>query len=77
MAVDPLEMLAQQEVPPVPADLDARLHQRLNEMLLASHIGEFAGWALPSAAGGLLDGLVHLVEESLPKKKNRDADEDK
>jgi len=50
MAKSMLESLAAREVPPVPADLNRQVHERLNRALLASHLLDLA-----------LDGLPYLA----------------
>lgn len=52
---DPFDLLAEIEVPEVPAQFDRRLHQRLNAALLSAHLLEFVCYALP---GALLAFLV-------------------
>lgn len=61
MQHDVMEQLARREVPPAPAELDQGIHQRLNKMLLASHVADFALGALPYAVGQLARALVGLL----------------
>ncbi len=56
-----LESLAAHDVPPVPAEFDERVHQRLNRALLAAHLVDLALGAVPYLAGHLLRGVVHLM----------------
>ncbi|HWB10862.1 MAG TPA: hypothetical protein VG826_16650 [Pirellulales bacterium] len=49
MTHDPLEQLAQATVPPLPADFDRAVHQRLNRTLVVGQLTEFACLALPCA----------------------------
>lgn len=49
-----LEQLAQSEVPPPPAELDQRVHQKLNKSLVLL-------WILEFGLRGTLYALVHFV----------------
>ncbi|HVX14404.1 MAG TPA: hypothetical protein VHC22_24670 [Pirellulales bacterium] len=46
---DLLERLAETTVPPLPADFDRAVHQRLNRTLVVGHLIDFAVVALPMA----------------------------
>jgi hypothetical protein len=46
---DLLERLAETAVPPLPADFDRAVHQRLNRTLVVGHLIDFAAVALPMA----------------------------
>jgi len=46
--------LAELPVPPVPANLDQEVHQRLNRVLLTSQLVEFCWQALPQTALAML-----------------------
>ncbi len=75
MATDLFEQLADAPVPPVPTDLDARVRQRLNETLLATHLAAFVWQALPFTLGVLFRGVVHLVVFTLTGKSSEDGKE--
>jgi hypothetical protein len=60
-----LDSLAEHGVPPVPEELDERVHQRLNRALLAAHLVDLALGALPWAAVQLFRGVCHLMEATL------------
>jgi hypothetical protein len=47
MATDPLEQLAELDVPPPPQQLEHSVHQRLNRVLLCLHVFEFTLRAVP------------------------------
>jgi hypothetical protein len=49
MAVDLLERLRDAEVPEIPADIDDRIHERLNTSLTVTHLVDFVCNALPHA----------------------------
>ncbi len=61
MTHDLFEQLADSDVPPVPPELDERVHHRLNAALLTTHLVEFAWHALPQTFGTLLSAVVHLI----------------
>ena len=52
---DLLELLAATEIPPVPADFDRDVHQRVNHALLLGHVAELGLRVLPYA-------LVHMAQ---------------
>lgn len=55
MTNDLLEQLAQSEIPPVPADFDHDVHERVNDALMFGHIAEFGLRVLPYA-------FVHMAQ---------------
>jgi hypothetical protein len=62
---DLLEELAAQSVPPPPADLDRRVHERVNRLLVAAHFADLAlrgvGVAFWHFASPVLHALVLTV----------------
>lgn len=58
MTADLFERLAEQPVPPVPADLERQIHQQVNHWLLAAHLAEFVFRAAPEAARYLIQALL-------------------
>ena len=60
-----LDTLAERGVPPVPAELNERVHQRLNRALLAAHLVDLALGAVPWVAVHLFRGVCHLMEATL------------
>jgi hypothetical protein len=56
-----LDTLAEHGVPPVPAELNERVHQRLNRALLAAHLVDLALGAVPYVAVHFLRGVAHLI----------------
>jgi hypothetical protein len=68
MAHDIFEKLAKTEVPPEPPRLDAQFQQRLNKVLLMTHLVDFTLHALPRTAVGLLSSVMHLVALTLTGK---------
>lgn len=50
-----LEQLAETTVPPLPADFDRSVHQRLNRTLFVSQLVDFVGVAMPC-------GLAEFVQ---------------
>ena len=61
MASGLLDTLAERGVPPVPAELNERVHQRLNRALLAAHLVDLALGAVPYLAVHFLRGVGHLI----------------
>ena len=61
MANGLLNTLAEHGVPPVPAELNERVHQRLNRALLAAHLVDLALGAVPYLAVHFLRGVAHLI----------------
>jgi len=60
MAQGLLESLAEREVPPVPADLNRRVHERLNRALLVSHLIDLTLGGLPYLAVHFCRAVGHL-----------------
>ena len=56
-----LDTLAERGVPPVPAELNERVHQRLNRALLAAHLVDLALGAVPYVAFHFLCDVGHLI----------------
>lgn len=67
-----LESLAEHGVPPVPAELDERVHQRLNRALVAAHLVDLAVGAVPYLAVHFLRGVVHLIGATYSGKFEND-----
>jgi hypothetical protein len=61
MAKGLLESLAEREVPPVPADLNRRVHERLNRALLASHLFDLTLRGVPYLAVHFCRAIAHLL----------------
>jgi hypothetical protein len=61
MAKGLLESLAEREVPPVPADLNRQVHERLNRALLVSHLIDLTLGGLPYLAVHILRAVGHLL----------------
>lgn len=61
MAKGLLESLAEREVPPVPADLNRRVHERLNRALLISHLADLTLGCLPCLAVHFCRAVGHLL----------------
>lgn len=61
MANSLLETLAARGVPPVPADLNKQVHQRLNRALLAAHLMDLAVGAVPYLAVYFLRAVWHWI----------------
>jgi len=61
MAKNLLESLAEREVPPVPADLNQRVHERLNRALLVSHLIDLALGGVPYLASHFCRAVGHLL----------------
>lgn len=55
MNQDLLERLRETEIPPVPADFDRDVHQRVNDALLLAHVAELGLRVLPYA-------FVHMAQ---------------
>jgi hypothetical protein len=66
-----LESLAEREVPPVPADLNRRVHERLNRALLVSHFVDLTLGGLPFLAVHFFRAVGHLLVVSLTGKFDR------
>lgn len=65
MANSLLETLATHGVPPVPADLNKQVHQRLNRALLAAHLMDFALGAVPCLAVYFLRAVLHWIGSTI------------
>ena len=61
MATGLLESLAEREVPPVPADLNRRVHERLNRALLVSHLLDLTLGGLPYLAVHFCRAVGYLL----------------
>jgi len=61
MAKGLLDSLVEHDIPPVPAELNERVHQRLNRALLAAHLVDLALGAVPYLAVHFLRGVAHLI----------------
>ena len=72
MASGLLDSLAERGVPPVPAELNERVHQRLNRALLAAHLVDLALGAVPYVAVHLLRGVAHLIGMTFTGKFGND-----
>lgn len=48
MTIDLLEQLREAEVPEIPADMDQRIHERVNTSLTINHLVDFLCRALPA-----------------------------
>jgi hypothetical protein len=75
MSGDLFSDLADEEVPPLPTDLMPELHERLNYVLLYSHLLDFALGALPFAVthfSKALGGLIfHCLLGEFPADSQR------
>lgn len=58
---DILERLAESDVPPLPADFDRSVHQRLNQVLLVGQFVDLVFRTLPYALGHFARGLLGAV----------------
>ena len=61
MAIGLLESLAEREVPPVPVDLNRRVHERLNRALLVSHLVDLTLGGLPYLAVHFCRAVGHWL----------------
>lgn len=61
MIHDLFERLADSNVPPVPADFDKHVHDRVNDTLLGVHLLEVVCQVVPYAFVQFLEGLIGLV----------------
>lgn len=62
---DLLERLAESEVPPLPADFDRSVHQRLNQALLVGQFVEMFFRTLPYALAHFALGVLGAVTFTL------------
>lgn len=65
MTNDLLEQLAQSEIPPVPADFDRDVHERVNDALTLGHIAEFGLRVLPYAFVHMAQALIGFISLTL------------
>ncbi len=75
MAHDLFSQLAESDVPPAPAELDSCFSQRLNTVLLAAHLFEFAVRAFPQVLGVFLESVLHLIAFSITGRMQSDRDD--
>ena len=68
MIQDWFEQLAEQDVPPAPVDFDRRLHERVNDSLLAVHYLEFACRAAPYALLHFSQAMIGALRFTLTGK---------
>jgi len=62
---DPLEQLAELEVPPVPEQFDQRLHDRINRVVLTQQLADLLMRGLPQAVQHFAAALGELFAVSL------------
>jgi hypothetical protein len=67
-----LDTLAEHDVPPVPVELNERVHQRLNRALLGAHLVDLALGAVPYLAVHFLRGVAHLIGSTFTGKFESD-----
>lgn len=65
MSIDIWEQLAAKEIPPVPADFDRDIHQRVNHALLVAHVAELGLRVLPYALVHMAQALIGLFSLTL------------
>ena len=65
MAKGLLESLAERDVPGVPADLNRRVHQRLNRALLISHLIDLTLAGLPYLTIHFCHSIGHFLKFTL------------
>jgi hypothetical protein len=71
-----LDSLADHAVPPVPAELNRRVHQRLNRVLLAGHLLDLAVGCVPFVMSHLLHAVGQWLKVSAigwPGNSRRDG----
>ena len=61
MSFDLFELLAEKDVPPVPADFDRQVHSRVNDSLIAVHVTEFVFQVVPYAILHFVQAVIGLV----------------
>jgi hypothetical protein len=61
MNFDLFELLAEKDVPPVPANFDREVHSRVNDSLLAMQVMEFLFQVVPYALLHFGQGVIGLV----------------
>jgi hypothetical protein len=74
---DLLEQLAEFDVPPVPKQFDAVLHERVNRGLLAASAAEFVLKAIPFVALHLAGAVWGLVRFTLTGRYGHERRDDK
>lgn len=62
---DILERLAESDVPPLPANFDRSVHQRLNQVLLVGQFAELLFRTLPYALAHFAQGVIGAVAFTL------------
>jgi hypothetical protein len=67
-----LETLAGHGVPPVPEELNERVHQRLNRALLAAQLVDLVLGGMPYLAAHFLRGLGHLAKATFTGRFEND-----
>ncbi len=55
------QQLTARDIPSVPTQLDAQVHQRLNTALLATHLFDFTCRDLPYATVMILGSTIHFL----------------
>ncbi|MBX7165115.1 MAG: hypothetical protein K1X74_02080 [Pirellulales bacterium] len=61
MAENPFDQLADHEVPPLPLDFDLKVHARVNDALVGTHLVDFGLRAIPLALAELARAAVAMV----------------
>jgi hypothetical protein len=74
---DLLEQLADYDVPPVPTQFDAELHERVNRGLLAAQAAEWVFKALPYTVLHLAGAVWGLVLFTLTGRYGHERRDDK
>lgn len=78
MSTDLFERLAETDVPPVPAELDRAVHERLNRALVVGQVLDFAVRAIPYAcfhfAKAVGGWIVLTVSGEFPKQPTERED---
>jgi hypothetical protein len=74
---DLLEQLAEHDVPPVPSEFDARLHERVNRGLLGASVAEFVLKAIPFTALHLAGAVWGLVRFTFTGRYGHERRDDK
>ncbi|MGD9647311.1 MAG: hypothetical protein AB7U73_16480 [Pirellulales bacterium] len=65
MSVELLDRLNEAEVPPVPANFESQLHDRVNNGLVTAHLADFVVRALPAAFIEFAKALSYLLAFSI------------
>ena len=71
-----LDQLADEEMPAVPSELDANLHQRINNLLLGQHVLELICLGIPYVFFHLLHALTGAACFSLSGRYPRTGEDD-